>query len=145
MGKKHQPSYRIVVIPKDSPVAGEYIDLIGTYNPIKAQVEINKEKALEWLNKGAQPSERIARLLAQAGVEHKSVVVKQYTPKPKEETPAEETAAPVAEEATEESGSETAEETPDSQTEAEVAPEPTEETPAEETATAEVTDTTDSK
>lgn len=126
MGKKHQPTYRIVVTPKENPVAGQYIDLLGTYDPIKADVKIDNAKALEWLNKGAQPSERVARLLTNAGVQHKSVVVKVYQPKAKEEEvaeapatadlPAAEAEAPVAEEV------------------AEAAPEATEEAPTEETA-----------
>lgn len=123
MGKKHQPYYRIVVTPKENPVDGAYVDLIGTYDPINANVKIDNEKALAWLNKGAQPSERIARLLDQAGVKHKSVVVKRYTPKPTEEVAAE---APVE-------SAETAESTEEAPETTEAAPEATEETPAEET------------
>ena len=124
MGKKHQPSYRIIVTPKSNPRQGNYLDLIGTYNPLKNEVAINSERALEWLNKGAQPSDRVARLFDKAGIKHKSIVVKFYQPKAaevtEEEAPA---AAPAAEEATE----------------APVAEEPAEETPAaEETATEEV-------
>lgn len=135
MGKKHQPTYRIVVTPKENPVAGSYIDLLGTYDPIKGNVDINTEKALEWLNKGAQPSERLARILSKAGVQHKSVVVKTYQPKAKEE-PAVEAAseAPAAEaevptEATEEVA---AEEAAPIETAADETPkEVTEEKPAE--------------
>lgn len=123
MGKKHQPSYRIVVTPKEHPVSGQYLDLVGTYNPIKGEVAIDNDKAVEWLNKGAQPSERVARLLDKAGVTHKSVTVKHYAPKPQEEvaeeaapveTASEETAEePAAEETTAEASEETAqEETP---------------------------------
>lgn len=85
VGKKHQPSYRIVVTPKENPALGQYIDLLGTYNPLKGSVSLDTEKALAWLNKGAQPSERLARLLEKAGVSHKSIVVKRYQPKPKDE------------------------------------------------------------
>lgn len=131
IGKKHQPTYRIVVTPKENPAQGQYIDLVGTYNPIQGQVSINNDKAVEWLNKGAQPSERVARLLSQAGVAHNSVVVKQYTPKPKEEPVAE--AAPEAapaEEAAEEATVETPTESTEAETPAEEATEPeaTEET-----------------
>lgn len=87
IGKKHQPSYRIVATDKANPVAGEYLELIGTYNPIRSLLDVNKEKALNWLNKGAQPSERVARLFKQSGLEHKSIVIKHYKPK-KLETPA---------------------------------------------------------
>ena len=88
MGKKHQPIYRVVVTPKENPVMGSYIDLLGTYNPLKGEVNIDTAKATEWLNKGAKPSERLARLLDKAGVKHKSIVVKLYQPKPKEEAKA---------------------------------------------------------
>jgi small subunit ribosomal protein S16 len=127
MGKKHQPTYRIVVTPKENPVAGTYIDLLGTYNPIKGDVQIDTEKAIAWLNKGAQPSERLARILSKAGVQHKSVVVKVYTPKAKEEEAVEApvTEAPAAEPTTEEVPAEEA------APEAEVTPEVTEETPTE--------------
>lgn len=114
MGKKHQPSYRIVVTPKENPAQGQYLDLVGTYNPIKGDVSINNDKAMDWLNKGAQPSERVARLLDKAGLKHKSIVVKMYQPKPKEEV-AEEAVpeAPVTEETTDATPEEApAEETP---------------------------------
>lgn len=127
MGKKHQPSYRIVVMPKENPVAGRYIDLIGTYNPLKEQVQIDTEKAVEWLNKGAQPSERIARLLSKAGVKHNSVVVKMYTPKPKEEPKAEAATTPAESEVTDE----TAEETPASEQPEAEATDNTESAPSE--------------
>lgn len=81
VGKKHQPSYRIVVTPKENPVQGQYLDLVGTYNPLRSEVKINQEKVLEWLNKGAQPSQRLSRLLSHAGVEHKLIKVKIYQPR----------------------------------------------------------------
>jgi len=93
VGKKHQPSYRMVVTPKENPVQGQYLDLVGTYNPIKAEVKINQEKVLEWLNKGAQPSDRISRLLTQAGITHKLITVKVYEPRPAKKAQ-EEKAAP---------------------------------------------------
>lgn len=133
MGKKHQPTYRIVVTPKEHPVSGTYVDLIGTYDPIRAQVNIDTEKAIAWLNKGAQPSERIARLLDKAGVKHKSITVKHYTPKAKEEVATE--AAPAAEETVteEETSAETTEEAAVETPEPTDAPaeEKSEETPAE--------------
>lgn len=144
IGKKHQPAYRIVVTPKENPALGQYLDLVGTYNPIKEELSINKELALSWLNKGVLPSDRVARLLKQSGVEHKSIVIKNFVGKPKsepkaakptapaatDETPTEE--APVDEAVTEEvAAPETVEETP---AETEV---PTEETSSEEAAPAE--------
>lgn len=127
MGKKHQPSYRIVVTPKENPARGQYTDLLGTYNPIAEQLDVNKEKAMEWLNKGAQPSERVARLLTKSGMTHRSLVVKVYQPKPKEEPKAEEATPATKAETDEEVGAETeaTTETTENSTEA-----PTEEAPA---------------
>lgn len=85
IGKKHQPAYRIVVTPKENPALGEYLDLIGTYNPIKEELQINNELALNWLNKGVKPSDRVARLLQKSGVAHKSIVIKNFVGKPKSE------------------------------------------------------------
>ncbi len=135
MGKKHQPTYRIVVTPKDNPVQGQYLDLLGTYNPIKQDVQIDTEKAVEWLNKGAQPSERLARLLSKAGVSHKSIVIKTYTPKPKEEVKEEAPAeAPVAEEVADpaDSTEEKAEDSTPDETPSEAVAEPAETEPATE-------------
>jgi small subunit ribosomal protein S16 len=136
MGKKHQPTYRIVVAAKEKPVRGDYLDLLGTYNPLKGDVQIDKEKALEWLNKGAQPSERLARLLTSAGVKHPSVVVKMYTPKPKEEvakeTPNSKNQNPKDEESSAEPVAE-AEETAEATTDEAVTAEESAEEPAAET------------
>ncbi len=85
MGKKHQPTYRVVVTPKQNASQGDYLEKIGLYNPLREVVEIDMKKAVEWLDKGAMPSDRVARLLTKAGVKHKSIVVKHYTPKPEAE------------------------------------------------------------
>lgn len=70
MGAKKAPFYRVVVADARSPRDGRFIDEIGTYNPTKdpAIVTINNEKALDWLNKGAQPSETVRALFKKAGV-----------------------------------------------------------------------------
>ncbi|HHY18780.1 MAG TPA: 30S ribosomal protein S16 [Firmicutes bacterium] len=70
MGKKKQPYYRLVVADSRSPRDGRFIDIIGSYNPLTqpAEVKIDEEKALEWLSKGAQPSQTAKRLLSQAGI-----------------------------------------------------------------------------
>lgn len=101
IGKKHQPSYRIVVTPKENPALGQYLDLVGTYNPLKGDVKIDNEKAIEWLNKGAKPSDRVARLMEKVGLKHNSIVVKHYTPKPKEEAKTEAKAEAPAEDSVE--------------------------------------------
>ncbi len=65
MGAKHQPSYRIVVADSRSPRDGRFIDQIGFYNPRTnpATITLNREKAAEWLRKGAQPTETVEVLL----------------------------------------------------------------------------------
>lgn len=70
MGKKKQPFYRLVVADSRSPRDGRFIDIIGSYNPLTqpAEVKIDEEKALDWLQKGAQPSLTAKKLLSQAGV-----------------------------------------------------------------------------
>ncbi|MCR5144263.1 MAG: 30S ribosomal protein S16 [Lachnospiraceae bacterium] len=71
MGQKKRPIYRIVVADSRSPRDGRNIEEIGTYdpNPETAQVSINEELAKKWLANGAKPTETVARLLKQAGIE----------------------------------------------------------------------------
>lgn len=65
MGAKHQPSYRIVVADSRSPRDGRYIDQVGFYNPRTnpATITLDREKAADWLRKGAQPTETVEILL----------------------------------------------------------------------------------
>ena len=69
MGKKKQPSYRVVVMDSRKPRDGAYIEQIGRYDPRQepSLVEIDNERALDWLNKGAQPTERARKLLEISG------------------------------------------------------------------------------
>ena len=71
MGSKKRPSYRIVATDSRSPRDGRNIEEIGTYdpNPETAQVSINEELAKKWLANGAKPTETVARLMKQAGIE----------------------------------------------------------------------------
>lgn len=70
MGKKKQPSYRVVVADSRAPRDGAFVEVVGYYNPRTepATIEIDTERAKLWLARGAQPSERVARLLAARGV-----------------------------------------------------------------------------
>lgn len=70
IGKKRQPSYRVVVTDSRAPRDGAFIEAIGRYNPRTepSVVEIDPERAREWLGRGAQPSEAVARLLEITGV-----------------------------------------------------------------------------
>lgn len=69
MGKKKQPQYRVVVIDGRAPRDGRYIEQIGRYAPLEdpSIVEIDNEKATEWLAKGAQPTEAVEKLLNISG------------------------------------------------------------------------------
>ncbi len=70
MGAKKAPFYRVVAADSRYPRDGRFIETIGYYNPTKspAEVKIDSELALKWLNNGAQPSDTVRNLLSQAGV-----------------------------------------------------------------------------
>jgi len=70
MGKTKQPSYRVVVSDSRSPRDGRNIETIGHYGPRQdpSLVDIDGEKALAWLRKGAQPTEQVQKLLTVTGV-----------------------------------------------------------------------------
>jgi small subunit ribosomal protein S16 len=70
MGKKGQPTYRVVAADARAPRDGRFLEAIGRYNPRTepSTIEIDEEKALAWLRKGAQPSEAVAKLLQITGV-----------------------------------------------------------------------------
>ena len=74
VGKKKQPAYRIVVADSRSPRDGAFIKIIGHYNPLTnpATLVVKDEEAVQWLQKGAQPSETAAKLLTRAGVMEKA-------------------------------------------------------------------------
>jgi small subunit ribosomal protein S16 len=67
-GKKRAAFYRIVAIDSRVKRDGEYIELIGTYNPINSEVKINNEIALKWLKDGAQPTDTVRNLLSKEGI-----------------------------------------------------------------------------
>lgn len=70
MGAKQRPFYRIVAADSRSPRDGKFIEVVGTYQPIYKENNINvdEEKALKWLNNGAQPTETVKNILTKAGV-----------------------------------------------------------------------------
>ena len=70
MGDKKSPFYRVVVIDSRKAQSGEYIDKIGYVNPLTTPAEINidAEKAKDWLAKGVQPTETVKSYLVKAGV-----------------------------------------------------------------------------
>lgn len=153
IGKRKQPYYRIVAMNVTAPRNGRALAEVGTYDPLHASVKVDEERAIEWLNNGAQMTETVAALFDSQGIlarwKGQEGTVREDAlshDKPKrrrklaasaavaEETPAEETAAtPVVEEAPAE---ETVEEAPAEEASAEAPAEPVEEAPAEEAAEA---------
>lgn len=70
MGKKKQPTYRIVAADSRAPRDGRPIEILGTYQPRlePSGVRVDGDKALKWLRNGAQPSETVQKLLVATGV-----------------------------------------------------------------------------
>lgn len=71
MGQKKAPFYRIVVADSRSPRDGKFIEEIGYYDPTKepSVVKFDEEAAKKWLSTGAQPTDRVAKLLKTAGIQ----------------------------------------------------------------------------
>ena len=69
MGKTKQPTYRVVAADSRSPRDGRFIEIVGTYEPRQepSRVLIDNTKAVDWLRKGAKPTERVQKLLEQSG------------------------------------------------------------------------------
>ncbi|MFQ5558746.1 MAG: 30S ribosomal protein S16 [Acidimicrobiales bacterium] len=69
MGKKKQPTYRLVAADSRSPRDGRFIEIIGTYEPRQdpSVIKVDNERALHWLRHGAQPTERVEKLLRISG------------------------------------------------------------------------------
>ena len=146
-GSKKRPVYRVVVADSRSPRDGKFIEKVGLYNPLlqkdnKDRVQLNSESIKEWIEKGAKPTDKVAKFLGEAGI----IPMPALANNPKKALPkkkAQERLA-AAEESKNESAStntETpaegapAEEAPAEETQAEEAPAdvtPAEEAPAEE-------------
>ena len=71
IGKRKQPHYRVVVAESTTARNGSHVEILGHYNPRTepSTVVIDTERAQEWLEKGAQPSDRVRKLLKIAGLE----------------------------------------------------------------------------
>jgi len=69
-GSKKRPFYFIVVADARAPRDGKFIQKIGTYNPltVPSTVQIDRQKAMEWLHKGAQPTDTVRKILSYKGV-----------------------------------------------------------------------------
>lgn len=77
MGAKKRPTYRIVASDSRVKRDGQYLELVGTYNPIAKETKVNEEVALKWLRTGAIPTDTVKNLLSKAGVMKKFADEKQ--------------------------------------------------------------------
>ena len=70
MGATQNPFYRIVVADSRAPRDGRFIEILGNYDPNKqpAVVSIDEAKAIDWMNKGAQPTDTVKNLLSKQGI-----------------------------------------------------------------------------
>jgi small subunit ribosomal protein S16 len=70
IGTHKKPFYRLVVADSRCPRDGRFIEMVGTYDPLKkpAEIKVNQEKTLGWLKKGAVPSDTVKTLLSKVGV-----------------------------------------------------------------------------
>ena len=103
-GSKKRPFYRIVAADSRMPRDGRYIEKLGTYNPLlpkdsEERVKMNVERIQYWLGEGAQPTDRVSRMLEAAGLKEKveRANPKKGTPGKKATERAEEKAAKAAE------------------------------------------------
>ena len=138
-GSKKRPYYRVVVSNSRSPRDGKYLEQLGTYNPLLAKDDENRVRLIEdrvryWLGVGAQPTDRVARMLDKAGIKERAATnnPKKGEPGQKAKDRAEDKAekAAAAEEAAREAAAAPAPE-PEPEV-AEVAEAPAEEAPAAE-------------
>ena len=69
-GAKKQPSYRLVVAESTSPRDGTFLEILGHYNPLTEPTTfvIKEDRVKDWLSRGAQPTDRVARLLSSRGI-----------------------------------------------------------------------------
>lgn len=138
-GAKKRPYYKIVVANSRAPRDGKYLEQIGTYNPVLAKddenrVRLNEDRVRYWIGVGAQPTDRVARMLDKAGIKERAATVnpKKGEPGQKAKDRAEEKAEKLreAEEAAKAAAAAPAEEAPAEEAAAEEAP--AEEAPAAE-------------
>jgi small subunit ribosomal protein S16 len=130
VGKKKQAHYRIVVAESKRAVQGKFISILGWYNPHTKELQVKKDELQAWFDKGAMPSNTLAKLLKKEGIKLPKwvkITEKKKAPKKKEETE-KKPAAPKAEEKPEEGAEAQAEES----TEVAEAAEESTEAPAEE-------------
>ena len=97
-GKRNAPAFRVVVTEKNSPIKGRAKEYLGHYLPTRNphEFEFNKERIAHWMSVGALPSNTVARLLKNAGMDGMDKFVESYTKKKKRKEVPEEAAPPPA-------------------------------------------------
>lgn len=86
VGSKNRPCYRVVAANSRAPRDGAFLEILGHYDPLTdpETVVINDEKTCHWLQRGAQPTEAVARLLSKLGIMERSIVGEKIPPQAEE-------------------------------------------------------------
>jgi len=112
-GRKNQAFFRIVLTESSKPPKSGFIKILGWYNPHSKENSLKKEEILSWLDKGAKPSNSLAKLFKEAGMKHKQINFIPDTKKaPKEKDESKPKEKPAGEEAKAEAEKPPEEETP---------------------------------
>lgn len=97
-GRKNRSFFRVVVAEHSDPVKGGYLALLGHYDPLVAKdgLQLDEAKVFEWIKKGAQPTDTVARLLKGAGVKGMESYIQEMPSRRKKNAPPEEEAPKAA-------------------------------------------------
>lgn len=140
-GRKNQAFFRVVLTESSKPPKSGFLKILGWYNPHSKESKLESEEIVSWLDKGAQASNSVSRLLNANGITHKNATFVPKQPKAKKSAEEEEKKAPAKQEEDVEASEEVPTEEVDSSESSESeAPEETTMTPAPETAPEENTE-----
>lgn len=105
VGRSKRPFYRIIVQEKKLSPRGKFVSLVGHYDPIKKTASVKKEEVLKWMDKGALPSNSVAKIFKLQGLKHKAIIIKQFHKKSKQDLKKEPSQKPKTENESPASGS----------------------------------------
>lgn len=96
-GRSNTPTYRLVVADKNNPIKGKFLEVVGHYLPARENptLEVVEDRVTHWIQKGALPTDTVARLLKRKGMSHMDKYMSRYTHKKNKKAPVEEAAAPA--------------------------------------------------
>ena len=97
IGKKHQASFRLVVLEKRTKLSGRYVEDLGWLNPESDELDLNKERIAYWLKVGAQPTDTVHNLLVKNGLINAPKIPVHKKKKGEEKAVAPKEAAPLTE------------------------------------------------